>query len=381
MQKKLYQLDSGERIRSWEIEVLHWNNFSDIVIRTGLLDGAKVETKTSVTEGKNIGKSNETSHIQQAVLEAQSKIDAQIKKGYVEDIKNLKKSTELGSGMPSPMLAHKYCKDGSQKGSKTLAQLGIKGKKIFIQPKLDGNRCTIKIENKKAVMYTGRNGEIMPVQLSQIINDVESKVKTDDLIYLDGELYTNKFSFNKLNGLIKKVKASKEDIENRKHIKFHLYDSMMETGYENRYSFIQEFETDNIVLIDNYEIIATEENIQEYLEKFLALGFEGLMIRQLGLPYEHKRTWQLCKVKVFVDEEYKLIGFEEDVRKGFVGSFVMMDKEGRTFNAGASGQSEEEREYMWNNQKEFLNKMATVCYFGLSEYGVPRFGKFKGIRE
>jgi hypothetical protein len=57
-----------------------------------------------------------------------------------------------------------------------------------------------------------------------------------------------------------------------------------------------------------------------------------------------------------------------------------LNKDGNTFNAGASGQDEEERTYMWNHPEEFIGKMATVCFFGRSEYGVPRFPKFKGLK-
>jgi hypothetical protein len=35
---------------------------------------------------------------------------------------------------------------------------------------------------------------------------------------------------------------------------------------------------------------------------------------------------------------------------------------------------------MWNHPEEFIGKMATVCFFGRSEYGVPRFPKFKGVK-
>jgi len=99
------------------------------------------------------------------------------------------------------------------------------------------------------------------------------------------------------------------------------------------------------------------------------------------MGYDNKRSWQLCKVKVFEDAEFELIDFQEDVRGGFVGSFVMQDQSGNTFNAGASGQSVGKRTEMWNNKHEYIGKIATVEFFGLSEYGVPRFPKFKGVRN
>jgi len=56
-------------------------------------------------------------------------------------------------------------------------------------------------------------------------------------------------------------------------------------------------------------------------------------------------------------------------------------RNGKIWNAGASGQSQEERKEMWENREKYLGKMATVEYFGFSEYSIPRFPKFKGIRE
>jgi hypothetical protein len=373
---KLYQLDTNDNIKEWNIEVKNKNDHSEIIVRSGRLNGNLIENISIVSEGKNAGKVNETNHYTQALSEMESKIQLQLRKGYVENIDDVKSSSILGSGIPAPMLAHKYCKDGSQKNSKTLKQLGLIGKEIIVQPKLDGNRCLIKIENGNAVMYT-RAGDVMKVQLQHILNDIHY----DYNIILDGELFSNKFSFNKLNGLIKREKASNEDLEERKFIKYHLYDVMLNAGYEDRSKFIEQFANENIIIVPSIKIIATDDNIQEHLEKFLSSGFEGLMIRQLGIGYENKRSWNLLKNKIFEDQEYKLVGFQEDVRGGFVGSFVMEIKNCGTFNAGASGQGEEERTEMWNNQDKYLGKMATIEYFGLSEYQIPRFPKMKAIRE
>lgn len=376
---KLYQLDTNNNVKEWNIEVKNKNDHSEIIVRSGRLNGNLIENISIVSEGKNVGKVNETDHYTQALSEMESKIQLQLRKGYVENIDNVKSSSILGSGILAPMLAHKYDRTGKQLGSKTLSQLGLVGKKIFVQPKLDGNRCTIKIEDGAATMYT-RKGDKMVVQLDHIINNIKDK-NISGKYTLDGELYSDKISFNTLNGLIKREKTTVEDIEKRKQIKFHLYDVMLDKGYEERFNFIKQFESENIIIIDNYEIIATDDNIQIYFEKFISEGNEGLILRIPDKPYENKRSWNLLKMKSFCDDEYKLIGMIEDVRGSFVGSFVMENKNGGTFNAGASGQGEEERTEMWNNQDKYLGKMATIEYFGLSEYGIPRFPKIKAIRE
>ena len=378
----LYQLDTAGNTKIWKIDVIKYKDYSEIVVESGRIDGKLVKNISRVMSGKNEGKANETNHYTQAVSEMESTIKTQIKKGYVYELKDVKSSSVLGSGMLSPMLAHKYHPTGDQKGSKTLDQMKIKGKKIVVQFKLDGNRCSIKkLPFQKPVMYSARSGDVMPVQLTHIIEDVESCCSDDSEFILDGELYSNKFSFNKLNGMIKRVTVNEEDVLNRKHIKFHLYDAMLDEGYEIRKEFIKSFASENIEIVPSHEIIATDENINKYLEEFLKNGYEGLMIRLLGLPYDHRRSWQLVKVKIFEDEEFELIGMEEDKRGGFVGAFVVKDKDGIICKPGASGQSEEERSEMWLNQEKYIGKMATVCFFGRSEYNVPRFPKFKGIRE
>ena len=376
---KLYQLDTKGNTKVWIIEVIDQGQYSELIVRSGRQDGRLMENIAKISSGKNIGRSNETTHFSQAELQMESKIQSKLKKGYVYNITEAKSSAILGSGIPAPMLAQKYSFDGSQKGSKTLEQLNLIGREIIVQPKLDGNRCLIKIENGVPQMHT-RKGILMPVQLSHILDDLQNGNLEENTI-LDGELFSEEFSFNILNGLIKREKVTEEDLEQRKLIKYHLYDVMIDEGYEIRYGVIKQFESQNIVIVPSKKIVATDKNIEKELGIFLSEGHEGLMIRQLSMGYDNKRSWQLCKVKVFEDAEFKLIDFVEDVRGGFAGSFVMQDNDGNIFNAGASGQNVEQRTEMWNNRGIYIGKMATVEFFGLSEYGIPRFPKFKGIRE
>jgi len=376
--KTLYQLDSNNNVKIWMIEVVNKDDYSEMIVRSGRKGGSLVENVAKIMAGKNIGRSNETTHFTQAISQMESKIEAKLKKGYVYDLANAKSSSVLGSGISAPMLAQKYSWDGSQKGSKTLRQLGVENKPIIVQPKLDGNRCLIKMEDGKLFMYT-RKGTKMTVQLSHILEDLK-----DDLsegYTLDGELFSDSFSFNILNGIIKRETITPEEKEQRKLIKFHLYDVMLDKGYKERYHYICKFVSPNVVIVPSYEIVASIANINMYLEQFLAEGHEGLMIRQLNMSYENKRSWQLCKMKVFEDAEFELVDFQEDVRGGFVGSFVMKDKNGKIFNAGASGQNVEKRTAMWNNKSDYIGKMATVEFFGKSEYDIPRFPKFKGVRN
>ena len=197
------------------------------------------------------------------------------------------------------------------------------------------------------------------------------------------------FSFNKLNGLVKKQKKTTEDLVLCQHIKYHVYDVISKAGYEDRMEIIKSFASPSIHVEQTEQIIATPENIKAKLEEYLAEGEEGLMIRVPGMGYEHKRSWSLLKVKVFEDSEFRVVGFEEDKRGGMIGAIIcemnasVTDRNGepiQTFNAGLK-YSHEECIEIWNNRDKYVGKVGTVEYFGLSEYSVPRFPKFKGFRD
>lgn len=386
----LYKLDSKGKLREWTITVDQYSNYSDMVITAGLCDGKKVVNTVAISEGKNLGRSNETTPHTQALLEAEAKIELQLRSGYVTDPSEAKQAI-LGSGLPAPMLAQKYHPTGDQAGSKTLDKMKLRGKLIHVQPKYDGNRCLIVCNDATDVAMYTRKGDLFPVQLDHIIDDVIERLLGIEVSYpfiLDGELFSSTMSFNETNGLLKRFKTI--NAPKLLEIKYHLYDCVSPSFYPERYEIIQFFWTDNIRVVPSYPIPATDDGIKEKLEEFLAEGHEGLMIRRLDTPYEHKRSWGLVKVKLFEDEEFTLVGLEEDARGGFIGAFVMelpspvTDRDGNvltTFKAGVSGLTQEEGAEIWNNPTKYLGRSATVEFFGRSEYSVPRFGKLKSFRD
>lgn len=396
----LYKLDSKGKVREWKIEVVDNGNSASIVTTAGLQDGKQVVNTVEVYEGKNIGKSNETTYYTQAVSEALATAELKLRGEYRTSLDNVEHQT-LRSGIKAPMLAQKYHPQAAQSGSKTLEKMKLLGEKIHVQPKLDGNRCLIKImpdsNTPVAVMYT-RKGDVMPVQLNHILSSVlntyaeifwaDGYDQNTPEITLDGELFSTEMSFNELNGHLKR-KDSQDPIQLAK-INYHLYDVMSEQPYHKRYEMISDFASKHVHVIPSYEIEAKDETINDFLEQFLNEGHEGLMIRRLDMPYENKRSWQLCKVKIFEDAEYELVDIEEDARGGIVGAFVMklatpsINRDGKTittFNAGVSGLTQEEGALMLENKHLYIGKQATVEYFGLSEYGIPRFPKLKAFRD
>jgi DNA ligase-1 len=170
---------------------------------------------------------------------------------------------------------------------------------------------------------------------------------------------------------------------------------MTEEGYADRFRFISSvFGTNeapkynSIQPTEHHEVIATDEKLNEMMLDFISRGNEGLMLRLLDTPYENKRTWQLCKYKFFKEEEYELFDVLEDSRGGFTSMVVLktepyVDRDGKpkdTFSAGIKDMTQEECAELLANKDEFIGQMVTIQFQEYTDYGVPLFPKFKGVR-
>ncbi len=407
--KTLYKRDSKGKTRVWSIYVERTESGPGhtvteispalLVINAGLLGGKLVEQKYTIAAGKNIGKSNETTPYQQAVSEAESKIEAQRKDGYVDRVDELKDAKVLGSGLKEPALAHKYHPQGKQSNSKTLDQLKIRGKKMGLQRKKDGNRAYVVIIPNGTLLpdieYRNRKTQLYEYNFPNLTVELQTSyaicygVANTETIILDGEFFTRMVSFNKLNGILKAKTLKPGYKEVLDSCTFHLFDKVSEKNYIERHKEIECFASP-LVEVEEYEIVeATEENFLAYLRKVQAEGEEGAMIRALDQPYKFGRSYDLLKYKDDQTEDYKILGFEEHAAGGMVGAIVMevlgnlKDRDGKlitSFKAGTTGLSHEESREMWQNQKDYIGFIGTVRFFELSEYGIPRFPKFVGIR-
>ena len=118
----LYKLTATGAINRWTILVennYYWTEF-------GKIDGILQTSDRTYCEAKNIGRANETTSEQQAILEASSAWKKKRDRdGFVTSIEELQ-----GLVFEPPMLAKKF--DGNYKSEMK-----------FIQPKLDGIRCNI----------------------------------------------------------------------------------------------------------------------------------------------------------------------------------------------------------------------------------------------
>jgi DNA ligase-1 len=368
----LYGKDISGKSKQWTATVFTDGQRARYTVEYGQVGGKLQTTSTDYTEGKNIGKKNETTPLQQCCSEIRKKwADKKEKERYSETMDD----SDAGGSKVFPMLAHVY---DPKKNTRILYP-------CFVQPKLDGLRCLIYKESNGSIVTQSRTGGFYAT-MGHITNGLTQFFEIHPTAVLDGELYTNIYPFEELCGIIKRTtKLSDADLEKLRFVHFHIYDVVLpKSPYTDRYAFI--VQNAHLFPPSSFEIVKTEEvtNVTEFKQKFteyIQEGYEGIMLRNKKGLYVNNRSHDLQKYKEFEEDEFVIVGFEE-ARGRDAGSVIWIcaTKTGEKFDCRPIG-SLEHRSELFRNASTHIGKMLTVKFQELSENGIPRFPSGKAIRE
>jgi ATP-dependent DNA ligase len=417
----LYGIEKNGKIKTWiaNIYLKGINRDKDHAFATiehGQQDGKKQITVRDYTEGKNIGKKNETTPLQQCISETRKKwLDKKEKESYQETmpiLQTLKKdekekeqhhhdqpSENMASAVNSsvsaekkyfPMLAHKF-----EPESKTTKKNTITFP-CFVQPKLDGLRCVIyRDSNTGEIRRQSRTGTYFDT-MTHIAKSLAPLFERYPDVVLDGELYTTEIPFEELAGLIKTKKLTAKDHERLCMIDYHIYDIVDEKSvYQKRYTDIKKMFASvaaatlssphelpqYIRLVETIEVNTKVEFKSEF-SRFIEEGYEGIMLRNKEGKYRcNYRSHDLQKYKEFEEDEFKIVGFTQgDGRDKGTVIWICETKEEKKFTVRPRGTMESRRK-LFENGNKYVGKMLTVIYQELTEEGKPRFPVGKDIRE
>jgi DNA ligase-1 len=356
----LYKRAVTGKVSQWTIEV-QGNQYRTI---SGYTDGKHVTSEWYDCTAKNVGRSNETTAEQQALLEAQATWKKNIEKGYFEDINKIDTGTLF-----KPMLANKW---EDQKDKVVFP--------LFSQPKLDGIRCIVKSDG----MWT-RTGKPI-ISAPHIFESLKPLLERHPDLILDGELYADKFAndFNAIVSLVKKTKPTQKDLEDSaKVIEYHIYDVPgVDEVFTARMRFLANLDLPQCCVKVSTDQIDTLNDLTAYYEDYIIAGYEGQMLRT-DTKYENKRTNALLKHKSFQDSEYTILEVCEGNGKfkDRVGYMVFQNELGHTFHSTVNG-TQEYLEQLWSERDTLVGQLATVKYFNLTpDTQVPRFPKVTAIRN
>lgn len=288
----------------------------------------------------------------------------------------LPKNNTTDEGFVLPMLA-KVLKDNKPFDKRSY--LG--------QYKINGVRCIVGAEqtndmfNPVRLTYRSREGTDWTSKLTWMDEVILPAIK-DDLLdamieegaCLDGELYIPGYKVNDINSFVKNEKLPQHLL-----LQYWCYDIAIDNmSYEAR----RKFKIDNISRLcytfDTYEqhlnnksklvllpdiTISNIADATRFRDKFISLGFEGLIVRDINSAYQFgARNLAMLKYKRVDDAKFKIVDVvPEGVRTNLCKFVLQNDINDELFEA--TGNFDHSRqEYILKHKEDFIGKLAT-CEF------------------
>jgi DNA ligase-1 len=255
---------------------------------------------------------------------------------------------------------------------------------VYSSPKMDGMRAV----NREAELLSRGGHEIPTVpHIAEALGSVREKYVMDGELWFPGD--------TKFEDFISIVKRSDVHVDSTKVV-FNIFDIMYKSEwdaqkctrpFEERLAMLQEVVGELAhpsLLVVEHVLLKTYEEVMAKYEEYLALGFEGSMVKDRYGNYVFKKSWDWVKIKPEDDEEFKCIGIQEG-RPGtgwtdMVGAVILEGPNGQTFDCG-SGLSKAKRKEFWNDPTKVIGKLVTVKFQEKNKSGIPRFGIFKTVRD
>lgn len=356
----LYHKSKTGAIIEWNLSV----DGSKITTVWGQSNGKK-QTSELICTPKNEGRSNETNAEEQAIKEA----EAQWK--YQLDRKYRLTPEESEEVILFPMLAR----------SKSVQRDENCSFPCHIQPKFDGLRCMAMWDNDEIILMS-RNGK--PYTVPHISEELKSILPKDTI--LDGELYVHGLSFQSISSWCKRVQPDTAKVCYR------VYDCPTCEGingriWEERFEDLKDIVgkgSDFISVCETKKVYNMDE-VFEYQSECVADGYEGAILRTLNGRYlwGQRSRHELLKVKLFVDDEFEIIGYKSGLQGTKEENAVIWKcktKTGKEFFARPSG-SIEDREEKLKEADKYIGKFYTVKFFEYTDDGNLRFPVGEGFKE
>jgi len=356
----LYGLATDGSIQEWKVFV----DGNKVVVEWGQIDGKK-QTKETVCEAKNVGRSNETTPEEQAELEAVSKwMKKRDRSQYRTDPNDLDATI-----VPYPMLAH----DATKHEKKITYPCDI-------QPKLDGVRMMV-FRERDTIRTISRKGVDFELHEDLFYEIAEIMENNPEIEYLDGELYHHDLSLQEIVGAAKSTTN-----KNHNKLEYWIFDVPSDKKWRSRFYDLATMIADTVNM-NHVTLINTSVDVQDFnelhmhLERFIVNGYEGAIIRSLDGDYKFgKRNHGLLKLKKFKDSEARIFDVVKDKNNEGVlrCKWVNESKEEVHFECKMVG-THEFRSY--DNMRGLLGRWINFTYQQETNDGIPQFPVGQYVRE
>jgi hypothetical protein len=377
-------------------------------MRHGVVDGTTTINRTQVTinqSGRNI--------LQQGLLEARRRYLDKFDEGY-------RTAEEFGStaiqGESGVMKAHIWMSK-TQTGNYR-KQTVVNVWPVYVQAKLDGIRVICRLGQDGRVGGRSKDNKVRYTP-QHVYDELELFMRYfPNGTELDGELYSHDMTFPVLSSVANTGNRPGGMFHPRvKELKYFIFD-IIDPGLmmvqEDRYALLinaykryledrgfSPEQGDNSPNANQYFFLVSttvansDDEVRDFHNQFVALGYEGIMIRRLALGattgpqhdmavYKRGRSYGLLKHKSFLDEEALVLAVDSTSGRGTEEGLALLTVQDRSGNILPSVRSRGsfEQRRQWSLRPEtIIGKVVTIRFQERSEYGVPRFPVVIGLRS
>lgn len=242
-----------------------------------------------------------------------------------------------------------------------------------VQLKMDGMRfnaivrdgkCEFRSRNGKEIQLLG-NLEADFIKMAGVVDCVFD----GELLVMDGDVILDRQTGNGILNKANKGTISKADAAKVRATVWDIIPYVMfETGYcatpysqriDTLATLLATHEPEKVYLVQK----TTVENIEEanaIFERYLSMGQEGIILKDLSGVWEDKRSKTQIKFKGELECDLKIVGIEEGTGKyaGMLGAILCESDDGVIKVRAGSGFSDEQRK----QGKEVIGKIAAIKY-------------------
>ena len=245
----------------------------------------------------------------------------------------------------------------------------------IVQPKYDGVRCrAVPLDNGEYILLSSEENIIYSVP------HINKELKGFNLdIELDGELYHHGLSFEEIVSITSRTVNLHEE---HRLIQFHIFDVVNSESQMRRLLQVNEVGgLSRWLQIAPFWICNSLDDIMRVYDKLIETKYEGIIVRHLNNFYERKRSTQVMKFKAKKEDDYEIVGSQEEIDKdgnpkNTLGALVCRSGDGNLFNVG-TGFTEDRRHELWDIRGILPGMIAKIKYQHLTTgKQVPRFPVF-----
>jgi DNA ligase-1 len=382
----LYKLDSKEKIRQWTIR----EDGTGIYTSDGIV-GGKIKDeifKKAVT--------NQQFKTQESKAKAmmQAAIDKKLRSNYFSEVADIKKENILfmPTGCPSGMIWEEW-----------------KNKKHVVYPalassKLDGSKMYSTWRENRVFLNTRSAKEHK--NFRHIEEALKNFYKEYPNIVLDGEAYNHEYAerFEELQSIFRKQKPTeKQRALSAEVAKFYIYDAIDLNNpnmsavdrQELLYWVFSKIDSPYLIFWGSL-LVMSESEYDKYHEWCLDNDFEGSVLKIANAPYVQRKNKNVMKRKPKFDCEFTIVDVieGEGTNAGLAGKIIFDLTTSVGINDGhkallttgvqdagfAKGWNHDMKKEVLENKADYIGKIGTFEYGGITAYGKLRFSKFKAVR-